>query len=189
MQESFAVRRLTEEVFQELLHSQAASLYYSLIGSIARLLIHNHLVSCPGQHMLDMPRTFLAEAGVQPNQQTNTTDRQTDRQTERQTERQTHTDKQRRTTGGQAETDGQIGRERRTDTQTDRQRPTDRQKGREDTAQTQMGGQANKRTKQANKQQQFNTTKLQTLSKQTGKQATKDTNKFRQRTIKTLLRA
>ncbi|CAK9002200.1 unnamed protein product [Durusdinium trenchii] len=34
------------EVFQELLHSQAASLYYSLFGSIARLLVLNHLVSC-----------------------------------------------------------------------------------------------------------------------------------------------
>ena len=35
-----------QEVFQELLHTQAASLYYSLIGSIARLLILNHLVAC-----------------------------------------------------------------------------------------------------------------------------------------------
>eukprot|EP00434_Breviolum_minutum_P032535 symbB.v1.2.028773.t1/scaffold3081.1/size64104/1 len=34
------------EVFQELLHSQAASLYYALCGSIARLLILNHFVSC-----------------------------------------------------------------------------------------------------------------------------------------------
>lgn len=34
------------EVFQELLHSQAASLYYSLVGSIARLLILNHLTAC-----------------------------------------------------------------------------------------------------------------------------------------------
>ena len=35
-----------QEVFQELLHTQAASLYYSLIGSVARLLILNHLVAC-----------------------------------------------------------------------------------------------------------------------------------------------
>ncbi|CAE7237379.1 CngA [Symbiodinium microadriaticum] len=38
--------RRVNEVFQELLHTQAASLYYSLIGSIARLLILNHLVAC-----------------------------------------------------------------------------------------------------------------------------------------------
>ena len=35
-----------QEVFQELLHTQAASLYYSLFGSISRLLILNHLVAC-----------------------------------------------------------------------------------------------------------------------------------------------
>ena len=64
---SVLLMRPSKEVFQELLHTQAASLYYSLFGSISRLLILNHLVACCWYAVGDLggPTGWVRRSGLE----------------------------------------------------------------------------------------------------------------------------